>query len=652
MKKYYLDKRTFKSGGISILDLQNFLDLKQYIEEVVGVTDEVTETTSANFLDALTNGTLIPDTPYLINDYQTCYDQPNYDVIGAAIVTGNYKQGPIEPIIVRSMTNNSIYPYAWQAAHPNDIIKFDPTFTTTEITFSPAFGRITERIDEFGNRTDYDHAVIEFIRYRHIYHDDTNPLTGTVELQNDGTVLGTLTTFTSLTVGDVIAIPNSPGLYYEITLITDDFTMTVTSNTTIVATAPGEPFFLATVGDYNSHKQNLLDLGTLFQEYTTFGDSFLNINNYVGDYSLSHITDSIGEFLLANNVFRTGEFKGNTFGIACYNNTFNDDCTFNKIGDHFNNNITDDDFDQNVIGNYFENNVITANFNDNHIGNNFNNNTIICSLFYRNQIGNYFENNVITSNIDFQNNVVGNQFNGNLISGGDFYKNHIGHGYKDNNIYAENYGNNIGNGFNINNIYSFFYENAIGEVFSANTVGDPLNPGSYSFYNNRIFNYCQNNNFTGTCFNNTIDSSFYTNTLGNNFAYNKIGTDFQNNLIGIDFGFGGAAQQGNIIGNNFAGNTIGEYFYNNFIQDGFSGNDIADSFANNKISYDFSSNTSIGNNFKNNQTLISVSGVNFSLATHVYANYTCTVYVNASGDTRLSYVDIADVPQYGILVDA
>ena len=31
---------------------------------------------------------------------------------------------------------------------------------------------------------------------------------------------------------------------------------------------------------------------------------------------------------------------------------------------------------------------------------------------------------------------------------------------------------------------------------------------------------------------------------------------------------------------------------------------------------------------------------------------TTPVYVNANGDTRLSYVDIADVPQYGILVNA
>jgi hypothetical protein len=44
-------------------------------------------------------------------------------------------------------------------------IQYDWTYNTTFVNGSPAKGRISERIDENNNRTDYDHREIKFIRY-------------------------------------------------------------------------------------------------------------------------------------------------------------------------------------------------------------------------------------------------------------------------------------------------------------------------------------------------------------------------------------------------------------------------------------------------------------------------------------------------------
>ena len=46
------------------------------------------------------NGLLTPGRFYLLDDYQTCYDQPNYTNEGTAILTGNYKTGTTEPILL------------------------------------------------------------------------------------------------------------------------------------------------------------------------------------------------------------------------------------------------------------------------------------------------------------------------------------------------------------------------------------------------------------------------------------------------------------------------------------------------------------------------------------------------------------------------
>jgi hypothetical protein len=649
MKKLFIDKRTFKSGKKSFLNVSTTLDLFKYIKSVGGSVEFV-EQTYNSLLSKVNAGTLVPGTYYVITDYQTCYNQPDYDQFKNPIAVSNasYVTTSVDPIIVFATSTSTLAPDAYQPSYPNDKIKYDIFYSTTE-SGDPAFGRITERIDEFGNRADYDHRTIQFKRYMLYTYSKVLPLPGTVELQSDGTVLGTLTTFTSLLPKQIIAIKGSTETFYEIDTITDDFTMTVTGEA-ITATGAGFQFFNANSHSDDSYYPNNVNgqvsftLYYTFQASVTFGGDGC-INTYIGDHAKYVINEGIGDFLLANNVLKDGAYRNNTIGDSSYNNTFNDDCTANQIGYGFRNNITDDDFDENVIGTFFENNIITANFYDNHIGNDFNDNFILCDSFYRNQIGNDFRDNWLDGDFgfDFQNNQIGNQFNNNEIYK-DFYKNVILNGYNQNQIWDQFIGNKIGNGFNANQIFNNFYDNHILDYFTSNIIGDATFAVLYSFNSNIINNSFQNNTILGNFFknnignnfsannigfefrNNLIGSDFSSNDLGDNFGYNVIGNTFQNNVIGNDFGYGGSATRGNKIGNTFVGNNIGENFYDNVISDLFINNIIVDNFKFNHISY-------------------SLFGFDFTTATHVYADYNCKIIKSSDTSYYLEYLNIV-TPTY------
>jgi hypothetical protein len=765
-----------------------------------------TEVTYSELVNLISGNSLNLGTFYLITDFQTCYDQPDFDYNGNSITGPNtYHTSTIEPILVLATSNNTLSPDAYQPTYPNDKIKYDYSFDVTESTGNPAKGRITERIDDLGNRTDYDHRTILFKRYRTYFQDGT--IAGRIIGMNNGIVTGLNTNFTGdLITGNTILIYyNSPKLYevIEITSPTDmvvagfnydnfsdsigyrcermfsnqqlldgclyyfndvgnndiddggddmydggnriytnlfsdipythtqmtdppvnnsdpasfgdfvydgsaqngdlyfglgssyftntfpglfvmaaynvsvtdfeidgnlgsdgdgqadtfDYTLTyggsdfsvyckrvwgaqdpsvthiyivntidgtithnidtsteddldTISNLTGVTQIHYLLFALAGgIKSTNSQIQNvvnsylsLIDYSDInytlsildinftsitsnlpanqvsykslnfkqsnitgdtenYQEHLTFGSLGQCANNYIGNYANLYSIDS-NPFILSNNVFYgTSEYLNNTFGDACFNNTFDDDCTENIIGNYFYNNLTDDDFDQNIIGNYFYNNYITANFQRNEINYNFYDNTITIGSFYRNNIGNDFSNNIITGG-DFQNNQIGNQFNNNKLDN-DFYKNTIGNGYNDNRTFGSNQGNKIGNGFNNNQLYSNYEDNVIGDYFGNNTIGDSINLGSYNFYKNNIA------------------FSFSNNTIQGDFRYNQIANDFSTNSI------------------------------NN-------------------------------STFQLNEVKFGLNSVDFSLSTHVYANYNCTIFLRSDAQPRLSYYDSTD----------
>ena len=623
--------------------------------EYIGDTYHITfssitynEGTYSQFVAEANNGVLTPGRFYLMTDYQTCYDQPNYDNLKDPITTGNYKTGTTEPILLLAVSTTGFSPTVYSTLYPNDKITYDITWNTTEITSSPAKGRITERIDNFNNRTDYDNRSILFKRYYGYSYQENNPLSGLVGISGiTGTTAvlygNTGTTFNSnLSTGSILSIQNTYASFFEVVSVVSD-SLAIISGVTINVTTDS-PYYYGDEDSIMSYYQPNVRQDQVF-EYTTFGDAIDDgsaVNNYIGNYSNLHLEFSVGDFLLANNVFLSGSFRNNSIGNGSYNNTFNDDCDNNQIGDSFYNNSTDDDFDGNIIGENFNNNYITSNFNNNRIGSDFNNNILLGGSFYRNNIGNNFEDNV-WNNGDFQNNEIGNQFNNNGVYS-DFYKNDIGNGYNNNEVYSNFYGNLIGNGYAGNNLYCSFYDNKIGEYYISNTIGDINNPNSYEFYSNQIGNEFQDNGITANTHNNVIGNRFENNTILDDFYNNQIFNEFKGNITYGEFYFnktdwGFSANEfsgecgnntfgpftlsndflgdvysntlksncyGNVIGDNFYNNTIGETFYDNNISDGFQYNQIGSLFNNNTIGENFGfgytlpQGNRIGNNFSDN----------------------------------------------------
>lgn len=585
----------------------------------VSVGGGSTPVTYSELVDKITGETLTQGAFYLITDFRTCYDQPDFDSNRNAIVGNNYKEASIDPIIVFALSSNTLSNIAYQPSYPKDKIQYDWTFSVTEKTGGPAYGRITERIDEFNNRTDYDHRTIQFKRYQYIELNMSNIQNGTVDVsvttEPEMLVTGTNTLFSGLSIGQYIGFGSQDNFKpYEITSIVSDTEMYITGLTT--TNLSGVKFYPTNTSANVSYYQN--NLTTAYTEYYTFDYAYDVINNHIGNFS--NLYDWNGsDFLLANNVFIGGAYINNTFGDACYNNTFDDDCSNNIVGNWFYNNITDDDFDGNVIGNWFNNNRITSNFQYNRIGENFEDNYLVQNSFYRNNIMNYFQGNIIDGS-DFQNNEIGNQFGNNKILFGQFYKNDIGNGYNNNNIYSNVYGNIIGNGFNYNNIYSSFHENTIGEVFENNNLGNPLSFGSFDFNDNKIGNAFQNNTCLGT------------------FAYNSIGSNFYNNTVKDNFGFGYSSSQGNTIGNYFYNNTIGEYFYNNVIADGFFNNQAGDYFQMNNVKAPFVNGIDF-NFYYGNITAFTYTATGFGASDNIYTGVEGTTNANgidASFDIEVS----------------
>jgi hypothetical protein len=622
------------------------------------------EGTYTQFVAEANNGVLTPGRFYLMTDYQTCYDQPNFDTDGIPITTGNYKTGTTEPILLLAISTTGFSPTVYSTLYPQDKISYDITWDITEVTSGSTKGRITERIDEFNNRADYDFRAVQFIRYVGYFSEQYYPgkinLDGTTGLV---TVSETGTTFTNdFTVGDIFGIyePGINGMasfqYYEISSIVSNGEMYVTGRT---LTNVNDAYYSAGIrlpNYMNPFQCNIT--GTTndeFAEYYTFNNNN-NFDTYLGD-NINYDT-----FILSNNVFLSGAYRHNTFGGNVVGNTFNDDMDSNIIGPYCQYNIITNDFDRNSIGSYLQYNIIDCDMESNQIGNYFQNNMLgdaDAQDFDFNRIGSYFTNNFLTfNNNDFINNNIGDSFNNNLIDSGfrnntivgdfynnlirnaDFYDNTIGDNFYDNIIPVSFTSNNIGDNFNTNTVYCEFRKNSILNYFNTNTIGGVDNLG-LTFENNQIMNNFKGNNiqgnfwsnqiktdfkgndifdefgynnigfgcspnlFSGDTTHNNIGDDFSFNTCYGSFSYNTIGTDFNSNDVQDGFGFGGSYSQGNRIGNDFTDNTIGEYFYNNIIPDNFYNNTIGDSFQWNIV------NTEVNNiDFTTNYG--NISGITYS----------------------------------------
>lgn len=624
-----------------------------------------TEGTYSQLVSDAGNGVLTPGKLYLMTDYQTCYDQPLYDSIGTPITTGNYKTGSTEPLLLLAISTSGFSPTVISSLYPKDKITYDINWNMTEVTSSPAKGRITERIDDSNNRTDYDSRSVDFVRYSGFYSEEY--YNGTVNVSAlDGKVDGFNTTFlSSFIVGDVFGVfdPSITNIgsmiYYEVINIVSDTEMYVTGKVIFDSFSRNYSKGILLIEYTHPFQCNLTgSTYTGFSEYKTF-DVELCSGNYIGN------NDNYNTFILSNNLF-LGPFtyRDNYFGSNCVNNSFRDDIDSTTAGANFQYNIIDNDFDSNVIGTDFKYNMIICDFDGNLIGEGFQYNMIgdfdgldfdynrigfgfrwnfltMYGSFLNNNIGQNFSYNII--NAEFDDNVIVGTFTDNLISCNLVINNYFNWGFVVNNIKSNFNNNKLGSNISYNNFYSTILGNTFGDDVTNNSFGTSGLVGLYNFQNNKFGTTVSNNTFSGTTFENIIGDFCENNSVGDNFSYNRIGSNFQFNTIGNNFGYdGGPFIQGNVIGSGFAQNTVSNNFINNVLGDSCTYNNIISSgFTNNKISFNFN-NTIIDNQdstqpFQNNTFTYESFNGNLTLSGGIggnpvfYSNTTTNVVIDNDG---------------------
>jgi hypothetical protein len=272
-----------------------------------------TSVTYTELVNLINTSTLIVGGTYIIMDFQTIYDQMDFDAGGSLKPTLVTKTGATEQIWVLALAPNQIASQAYSATYPNDQIQYDWTYNATFVNGSPAKGRISERIDENNNRTDYDHREIKFIRY-----DNGS---GVFNVINDnGNASGEFLTFVQ-NFTDGIVKDNWLGDFYSI--------------------------------------------GALF-----FGQEYGN-NVFSGEFVFSNNSSS----LFYNNTF-SGNVTSNTFSGNVFNNTFsgivfNNTFSGEVYSNTFSGNVNRNTFSGNVNNNTFSGNVYNNTFSGRGYGNTF-----------------------------------------------------------------------------------------------------------------------------------------------------------------------------------------------------------------------------------------------------------------------------------------
>lgn len=587
---------------------------KQYVDSLFALTGGsfYTEVTHAVLLGLIASNSLGTASNYLITDYQTVYLAPDYYVDGSTRVSAA-SFGPVEPILVTALSCNSLEVDAYQPAWPLDTIKYDVTQQSIG-SDGVSFGTIIERVDEYGNRTDYDHRNVLYKRYQSYNratissHADRRLAGVIVDYDcTTGVINGDGTLFlTQVSVGDVLIIETSNysqvGVYvtavntdtYIDVQVDSSYSGTIFTSVSFEYYATDQLVGSGNSGDYSQYcdwKEVYVgqsDNGEYASRYTfdfSYELSAIGVVTSKNNFINNHEGLQYGSgFVLSNIVFGYSSIS-NTIGNYSFNNTLPIGSSLNIIGDVFICNT--------IYGNLDINVTTGSKFNDNKIDNNFERNTIF-GVFRSNIIGNGFMNNYINSikqsfpqdpNKGFSFNTIGVSSVVNEISSVKcFNENKILGTFRDNIIETV---------FKLNKIYNFFANNKIGSVFEQNEVGtiDFLGGGyawsNFSFTDNIIGdgfigNQLYNSNFTG----NNILSSFGGNTIREDFYYNQIGNSFYYNRT-----------------NNFYNNQIGNDFFNN---------DTFVEFSNNQIGNDFGYNY-FGNNTRwgwNDLSNISVRNFN------------------------------------------
>jgi len=299
------DKNLYtNTGGEGKISVKSIIDSVQILD--------TTSITYSDFYTAITNSQLQVGRTYILIDFQTIYDQMDFDNTGALKGTLTTKTGAVEQIWVLALSPNQIADKAYSATYPKDEIQYDWTYNATLINGSPAKGRISERIDEWNNRTDYDHREIKFIRY-----DDG---AGNFTVINDnGNASAEFLTFGNNYANGGIIYDNWLGDFY--------------SNGQFIGQKYGNNVFNGSF--IVSNKTSILFYSN------TFSSEVYN-NTFSGDVN--------------SNTF-SGDVYSNTFSSEVYSNTFSGDVNYNTFSSNVNYNTFSSDVNNNTFSGYVNNNT-------------------------------------------------------------------------------------------------------------------------------------------------------------------------------------------------------------------------------------------------------------------------------------------------------
>lgn len=323
--------------------------------------NSATEVTYLELMDKISGGTLTTGHYYLMTDFQTIYDQPDYDFSGGPKTTVSTLTGSVEPLLVLAISSSEIADNVYSPLFPDDVIHYDHTFDLTEVMNVPAKGRISYRLDNSNNVTGYDHRTVVFKRYETFSGSGIFTIyTDNGEMSNDS-----IPTFglgcENMNLSDVhvdfgfddpiFILPNSVfGEYCESVTTGGDF-----YNNTIGMASYGLTFGhwcnSNIIGDgcYNNHNGNEFSHNKIGYNFNSNNIGNLFKNNIIDD---NFISNRIG------NDFGSG--GGNTIGSEFYSNTIEDQFFDNKVGEGFFHNYINDYFIHNIVGNNFQENTIDA----------------------------------------------------------------------------------------------------------------------------------------------------------------------------------------------------------------------------------------------------------------------------------------------------
>ena len=369
------------TGGEGKISIKTLMDS-------VDILDTAT-ITYADFYTAITGSNLVVGKTYIIMDFQTVYDQMDFDNTGALKPTLVTKTGATEQIWVLALAPNQIASQAYSATYPNDKIQYDWTYNTTLVNGSPAKGRISERIDENNNRTDYDHREIKFIRY------DAGAGNFTV-INDNGNASGEFLTFVQNFTGGIV-YDNWLGDFYSIgALYGQEYANNVFAGGFVVSNNSSSLFYNNTFSGGEVYS-NTFSGGEVYNNKfrgkvynNTFSGGEVYSNTFSGDVYNNTISGNV-----YSNTFSGGEVYNNTFSGYVYNNTFGNVYNNTFSGYIYTNTFSGGDVFNNTFSGYVRSNTFSGYIYTNTFSGDVRSNTFSGNV-YTNTFSGNISNNTFT----------------------------------------------------------------------------------------------------------------------------------------------------------------------------------------------------------------------------------------------------------------